>query len=276
MSRRPAGRLPRRPDSAFTLIELMVVIAIIVVMTALMAPAFKTIKTAADVSAAVYGIKGQLDNARAYAKANHTYVFVGFAEVDASRSASATPQSTAAPTPYGRVAVAAVASKDGTRRCEYKTSNQCDEWTTNYASGANLVAIGNLQVYENLHFLVNFPSWTSAAHPTSKMARSQPSGAPYTFGLGTWTSTTPFTWPLGNSLTAGYQYRFNRVINFDPRGIARIATITNSDEVGRRIEINFQQTRGTVVPAVPTNQDIGNHAVLQIEGTTGGIRLYRP
>lgn len=277
MSRRSPRRLSPQPVSAFTLIEVMVVIGIIVILMLLLVPAMTSMKSAGDVNSAAQGIKGVLENARTHAMANHTYVFVGIAEVDASQSASATPQSTAAPTPYGRVAVAAVASKDGTRRCDYKTSNQCSDWEANYANGANFIAIGKLQTYENLHFRgVDFPSWTPTAHPNSNMARYQPTGAAYSLGNAGSSSVTPFSWPLGSPLNSGYQYRFDKVINFDPGGIARIATLTNADEVARVMEIDFLPTHGTLVPAVPTNQDVGNHVVFQIAPTSGAIRIYRP
>jgi Tfp pilus assembly protein FimT len=263
-------------SSAFTLLELVVVTGIIAVLMVLVAPAFTALKSAGDVTNAAYGIKGILENARTYAKANHTYVFVGFAEVDASVSSSVSPQVTTGATPYGRVAVAVVASKDGTRQCQYATSNQGSDWTANYANGANLVAIGKLQRYENLHFLVNFPSWTPTAHPNSNMARFQPSASPYTLGLSSSASVTPFTWPLGSPLSSGYQYRFNKVINFDPQGIARIATSTNADEIAQLMEIDFQPTHGTTVPPAPTNQDVGNNTVIQIAPRTGAIRIYRP
>jgi prepilin-type N-terminal cleavage/methylation domain-containing protein len=262
--------------NAFTLLELMVVIGIIAILMVLVVPAFTTLKSAGDVTSAAYGIKGLLENARTYAKANHTYVFVGLAEVDASVSSSVSPQVTTGATPYGRVAVAIVASKDGTRQCQYATSNQGSDWISSYANGSNLIAIAKLQTFENLHFLVNFPSWTAAAHPNSNMARNQPTGTQYTLGLSTSTSVTPFTWPLSSPLNSGYQYKFNKVINFDPRGIARIATSTNADEIARVMEIDFQQTHGTLVPPVPANQDVGNHAAIQIAPTTGAIRVYRP
>ena len=262
--------------NAFTLLELMVVIGIIAILMVLVVPAFTTLKSAGDVTDAAYGIQGLLENARTYAKANHTYVFVGLAEVDASVSSSVSPQITTGTTPYGRVAIAIVASKDGTRQCQYATSNQGSDWTSNYANGSNLIAIGKLQTFENLHFLVNFPSWTAAAHPNSNMARNQPTGTQYTLGLSTSTSVTPFTWPLSSSLNSGYQYKFTKVINFDPGGIARIATSANADEIARLMEIDLQATHGTLVPPVPTNQDVGNHAAIQIAPTTGAIRVYRP
>ena len=97
----------------FTLLELLIVVGIIGLLLVLIAPAFTSMKTGADFTNAVYGIQGLLGNARTYAKANNTYVFVGFAEVDSSVDPSVSPQVTTGPAPYGRVAVAVVASKDG-------------------------------------------------------------------------------------------------------------------------------------------------------------------
>ena len=257
--------------SGFTLLELIVVLSIIIIMTVLLAPAFTNRKSADDMTNAANGIKGLLETARTYARANNTYVFVGFVEVDASVNPSVSPQVT---TNYGRVAVAAVFSKDGTRQFQYLTTGQGGDWTANYANGAHLSGVGKLQAYENLHFVpVNFPSWAPSSHPTSNMARYQPSNS--TYNLGTSSSTTPFTWPLGSPLSGG-QYRFDKVINFDPQGVARIATGTNADEVANVMEIDFQQAHGTVTPTPPTNQDVGNHVVIQIDPSSGAIRVYRP
>src|SRR6266404_5428807 len=253
----------------FTLIELLVVMAIILILMVLVAPAFTSLKSAGDVTNAAYGIQGLLDNARTYAKANNTYVFVGFAEVDSSVDSSVTPQVTTGSAPYGRVAVAVVASKDGTRQFQYTITNQGNDWTANYSNGVHLTAVGKLQTFENLHFLnVNFPTWTPALHPNSKMARNQPlGGTAYTLGIAP-SSVTPFTWPLGSPLASGYQYRFNKVINFDPQGIARIAYSTNADEIALAMEIDLQQNHGTVTPTPPSSQDVGNHVAVQIAPTT--------
>jgi prepilin-type N-terminal cleavage/methylation domain-containing protein len=268
---------------AFTLLELLIVIGIIAILLVLIVPAFRTIKSGTDVAGAIYGVKGVLEIARVYAKTNHTYVFVGFAEVDSSVDPAVSPQVTTGPAPYGRVALAVVASKDGMRHFQFTTSNQGSDWQSNYADptkpeyrGAHLVAVGKLERYENLHFLVDFPSWTPTAHPNSNMARYQPSSATYTLGNAASATATPFTWPLGSPLNSDYQYRFDKGIYFNPIGVARIATSTNADEIARLMEIDFQPTHGTVVPPVPTNQDVGNHAAIQIAPTSGAIRIYRP
>jgi len=263
----------------FSLLELLIVIGIMTLLLVLVAPAFTYIRGATDVASAVYGVKGLLENARAYAKANHTYVFVGLSEVDSSVDPSVSPQITTGDTPYGRVALAAVASKDGTSQYQYATTDQGNDWTANYANGAHLVAVGKLHTYENLHFVpVDFGSWTPTTHPNSKMARYQPTGSPYILGHALSSSVTPFTWPLGSSLDSCYQYRFDRVIIFDPTGIARIATSTNGDAIAHVIEIDFQPSHGTAFQPLPAdfNQDVGTHAVIQLGTTSGAVRVYRP
>jgi prepilin-type N-terminal cleavage/methylation domain-containing protein len=281
--RAASQRKQRDRASGFTLLELLIVVGIIGLLLVLIAPAFTYMKSGADFTNGVYGIQGVLENARTYAKANHTYVFVGFAEVDSSVDPSVSPQVTSGRAPYGRVAVAVVASKDGTKHFAYATSTQGNDWQTSYSDptkpeyrGAHLTAVGKLQRLENLHFLVDFPSWDPSAHPNSNMARYQPTDPTYRLGNSTSTSATPFTWPLGSPLSSGYQYRFDRVIYFDPAGIARIATGNNADALAQGMEIDLQSTHGTLVPPNPSNQDAGNHSAIQIAPMSGEIRVYRP
>ena len=110
VSRRPAHQLwiidlrsLSQPDraSAFTLLELLIVVGIMAILLVLIAPAFTYIKGGTDVTNAAYTIKGVLDTARTYAKANNTYTWVGFAGSIGS-------------TVTGNVALVVVASKDGT------------------------------------------------------------------------------------------------------------------------------------------------------------------
>ena len=194
----------RERPGGFTLLELLIVIGLIAILLVLVGPAFTTMKSGSDVTSAIYGVKGVLQNARAYAKANHTYVFVGLAEVDSSIDPSVCPQISTGDTPYGRVALAVVASKDGTSQYQFATTDQGTDWKANYANGAHLVAVGKLQTYEHLHFVpVDFGSWSPGAHPNSKMARYQPTGPPYILGNAASTSVTPFTWPLGSPCEDG-------------------------------------------------------------------------
>jgi prepilin-type N-terminal cleavage/methylation domain-containing protein len=69
-----------RPDirSAFSLIELLVVIAIIAVLAALALPAFNSIQNASGLTKTASDIAGMLEQARAYAMAQNTYVWIGF------------------------------------------------------------------------------------------------------------------------------------------------------------------------------------------------------
>src|SRR4051812_16327417 len=99
----------KRHEVAFSLVELLVVISIMIAVAALIAPAFTSLKGAGDVTSAAYTIKGVLDQARTYAMANNTYTWVGFYEEDASQSPTNPPTAG-----LGRLVISIVASKDGT------------------------------------------------------------------------------------------------------------------------------------------------------------------
>src|SRR6267143_310516 len=86
--RQSSGHAGGACERAFTLVELTVVIGIMVLLAALMVPAFTSIKGAGDVTSAAYTVKGVLEQARTYAKANNTYTWVGFYEENASQSST--------------------------------------------------------------------------------------------------------------------------------------------------------------------------------------------
>jgi prepilin-type N-terminal cleavage/methylation domain-containing protein len=77
-----AKSLQTSRSKAFTLIELLTVMAIIGVLTAITVPALSSIGKAASTNQTINEISFVLDRARAYAMANDTYVWVGFAQND--------------------------------------------------------------------------------------------------------------------------------------------------------------------------------------------------
>lgn len=248
----------REHSSAFTLLELLIVVGIIGLLLALVAPAFTSIKGGTDVTSAAYTIKGVLDTARTYAKTNNTYTWIGFTEVAGSQDASISPQAPGT----GRVAIAIVASKDGTRGYDVTNPGLLSPAWTNYNKGANLIAIGKLQRLENAHL-------AGALANTGNLSRPIIASNNYIIGLAP-ASVTPFDWPLGSALDTG-QYSFKKVINFDPQGVARIQYASNTDTISPYTEIDLQQTHGTAI-------DINNSNVvaIQVSGVGASVTIYRP
>jgi prepilin-type N-terminal cleavage/methylation domain-containing protein len=258
------SRPTQRENAAFTLIELLVVIGIIALLMVLIVPAFTNIKSGTDATSAAYTIKGVLDTARTYAKANNTFVWVGFKEVDVSQDASVTPQTSGT----GRVAIAIVASKNGQRGYDITNLSLPSPAWTSYNNGANLVAVTKLQRLDNVHLATTLNGTLNPPPTSGNMARPYIASNNYIIGNAP-VSVTPFDWPLGSALNAG-QYSFQKVINFDPEGIARIQYSTNTDGIAPYTEIGLQQTHGTVVSSS------SNVAAIQIGGVGGNVAIYRP
>src|SRR6202011_3709400 len=133
---------------AFTLLELLVVIAIVAILFVLVVPAFTNIKGGNDITNAAYTISGVLEQARAYARGNNTYVWVGFYEEDVSHSS--TSPATAG---VGRVVISVVASKDGTIVYNPNSLATIDP--------TRLAQLGKVTKIENIH-LATFTDGTGA------------------------------------------------------------------------------------------------------------------
>src|SRR5881397_4058991 len=134
----------RERASAFTLLELLIVVGIVALLMVLIAPAFTYIKGGTDVTSAAYTIKGVLDTARTYAKANNTYTWVGFYEEDVSQSS--TNPATAG---TGRIVMSIVASKDGTTVYNANTPATID--------ATKIIQVGKLVKIDNVHFPIFNP-----------------------------------------------------------------------------------------------------------------------
>jgi type II secretory pathway pseudopilin PulG len=262
--------------------ELLAVIAVISLVSVLVAPAFRNVGAANSFNKAACSIQGCIEQARNFAMANNTYVYIGFAEVDANVNSTTVPQVNAGSAAFGRVAMAIVSTKDGSSGYGEDVSN----WASNYAGSiqGNLVAVGKLQYFENLHLC------DLGANPPSSggMARSQilNSTTPsYNVGNSGCVASTPFAWPLGAPLSAAAgapvnapaQYVFYKVLQFDPTGAACIPSSSSASGVLMKyIEIGLQEMHGDVAPAAPSDQQRGTLAAIRIDGATGITRLYRP
>ena len=231
----PSLRSGRR---GFSLLELLTVLVIISIMSALVVAAIGSLGKADGFNSATTALSTLLEQARAYAMANNTYVFVGIEETDASQPAGGAQNSG-----IGRVALQAYASLDG---------------TLNLAAG-NRQAIDRLQILNNLHI----PASLSA---TSGTLANRPS-ADYSLGSSTGSTSYP-TVSSGNIITAG-NFTFTKVIAFDALGVVHIPT-SPAISGFQYIEIDAEPTNGTVISTNTTNV-----SAIQIDATTGAVTVFR-
>jgi len=281
LSQRERGRASRHAvalcEDGFTLLELLIVIGIIAVLLVLIAPAFTSLKSAGDVTNAAYTIKGVLDTARTYAKANNTYTWVGFYEEDVSQ-----PSTNPATAGTGRLVISIVASKDGTTAYDPNSLNNPDP-----INPAKLIQVGKLIKTENVH-LPLFAAGTGAGDTfDARPSPSPASDANYSrFGELNVASPTapltnsqfPFWYPLTAASQAQAQYYFVRTLQFSPRGESRI---NSTYDIRRVVEVGLLQTHGTATP-VPVSGGgtsnvvfSGNVAAVQINGFAGDVKIYR-
>jgi prepilin-type N-terminal cleavage/methylation domain-containing protein len=270
----PAGKTrlaQSRPG--FTLTELLAVMAIAIIVMTLIVPAVTGMKRGGDVTNASYVISGALDTARAYAKANSTYVWVGFFE---ENEAVFPPSPAVAGT--GRVTISIVASNDGTPI--YNTSALIASPTTQQPIGGftttapitpRLSQVGKLIHLDNMH-LAGFSDGTGTG--TTFLTRPAVNDATAHIGSSSESvSVTPFYYPI-SATTGTAQYTFVEAIEFSPRGEARL----NNASSGYKpiIEVGLLDTHGTTVDAAvdSTGQPV-NPIAVQVTGIVGTVTIYR-
>jgi type II secretory pathway pseudopilin PulG len=271
---RPAASLPLQSSAvrsqwsvarekalcAFTLLELLIVVGIIAVLLVLLAPAFTSLKSAGDVTSAAYTIKGALDTARTYAKANNTYAWVGFYE---ENTTDASPTNNSPPYPgKGRVLLAIVASKDGTKIFE-------DTDPAAPLPPDRIRQVGKLVKVDGIHLAdIGNPSPTPNPTPVPDTLLARPSspyseGSPFDhFNRISSDSSDSTLFPF-----AAQNYTFYKTIRFNPRGEANINSTYTTKHEG---EIGAKPTHGT---SVDTNTP--NVVAVQFSGLGGDVKIYR-
>jgi type II secretory pathway pseudopilin PulG len=244
---------------AFTLLELLIVVGIIIALTALVVPAFTNLKSGNDVTSAANTIKGVLDTARTYAKANNTYTWVGFFEESVAQ-----PSTTPAAAGIGRLVMSIVASKDGTM---LYTGNLSSPVTLDPGGSTALLQINKLTKIDNVH-LKTFAAGSGGVSGTFD-TRPAVSTTPCPCQIGDNAPPTPsltFHYPAGSSSP---QYAFTKVVQFSPRGEA---VVDNANYALTPIgEIDFEPTHGNVDPS-PTP---ANRVAVQFDGIGGNVKIYK-
>ena len=247
--------LNSQSSSGFTLVELLVVITTIAILAVLVAPAFTNTKKADELTNAAYTIKEVCEHARSYAKANHTYTWVGFYEENASSVAptNATP----AYPGKGRVVIATVRSNDGTRILD-------DNDPSPMLPAARITQFGKLNRIEGIHITdLGKPTGgnpdTFNGRPDSPYAEGSPFDHFNRISSDS-ADATQFAFTVQN-------YTFYKTIRFNPRDEANI---NSTYTLKHTAEIGIRSARGD---AVDVNSP--NVIAIQFGGIGANFKIYR-
>jgi prepilin-type N-terminal cleavage/methylation domain-containing protein len=245
---RPLRSLDRHEgQGAFTLVELLVVLAIMALLTGLMVSAFGSLKNASNVTTSAYTVAATLERGRAYAMAHNTYVWVGFYEENAD--AGSPTRTSPAYTGVGRVVIGMAASVDGTDIID----------TDAPASGglppASIVPVQKLVLLQNVDLNnEDFPAVSSS--PLQTAEATKPS---YTIASNT-SDATSYPMTIG-------AYTFYKTVRFSPTGESIINDGTTLYPIN---EIDLRPTHGDQL-----DRNSPNVAAIRFTGIGGNVAVYR-
>ena len=178
--------IPRKsPKGGFTLIELLTVITIMAVLAGLSVPALSALKKSSQVDLTFSKLTETLEQAREYAVAQNTYVWVAFYPT------------TSSPATGKQLSLAVVASADGT--------DLGPTWMSSVGAGSNLVQVSKIQTFSFTE--LQAPGTVTPATAVSETGQAINSGADFSITL-----------PGQNTATT-----FTQAIQFTPTGEARNA-----------------------------------------------------
>ncbi|SDT93979.1 prepilin-type N-terminal cleavage/methylation domain-containing protein [Verrucomicrobium sp. GAS474] len=235
----------------FSLVELMVVIALVALVTLFAVPSVRTLVSAGRFTSDLAAMGGAIEQARAYAIGADTYVWLGLFEED-----GAAPSAKPARPGVGRIVVSVVASRDGTKIYDA-------------ARPAPLNPDRLLQVNPLLRIaahLTVYPDGTGTSSDQGKTFEARPavSGSRIGDTLPAAPSATSFPYPLSGAP----QYTFVKSLQFNPAGEMKI----NNDTAGFQpiTEIGLKPAHGNAVDAASSDL-----AAVHVAGLTGAVRIYR-
>ena len=241
---------PRPRHAAFSLVEMLAVVTVLGVMLVLIVPVAMRSRGGDGMTAAAYEISGVLQEARSYAMANNTYVWVGLFEEDAGTLASSGQSPANSGT--GRLVISTVTSMDG-------TAITAAQATPGAIEASRITPTDKLTVIENVHLTsLGAPPGGAAGSFSGRPAPS--AGAP--MGLNSDSSEkTKFPFTIGN-------HTFAKTVRFSPRGEAMI---NGNGDLYPVAEIGLRPTHGSQVDARS-----GDIAAIQITGIAGNVTIYQP
>jgi len=182
-------------------------------------------------------------------------------ETDVAVSESAPIQTPATGSSGGRMFFAVVATRDGTK-------GYTDPAVPEALSADNLSALGSLRIFDGIHM----GDFGAEAPSSGGMQRPVVSDAKFRLGNDSAVAATSFVWPLhGNNP----QFTFTKVLQISPQGGVSLPQ-SSGVQLTAWLEIALQAMEGNQAPSAPTDQNIGNHAVIQINGLSGATQIYRP